>query len=430
MKKFLILLIFVCGWGLHATAQNNLKVSEDIRPVLTHLLVPSGPVPTALDPNGVYPYTSFSETSKRPVIKNYRFIMLENDHIKATICPDLGGKVYSLVHKTSGKEVLYVPGIIRPTRILPRFYFIAGGIEVSFPISHSPSQNETLKYQIDRRSNRYYVTCGERELRFGMQWSVEYSLGPNDKFLTQRVKYHNPGTKIYSWMSWSNAALPSAPDTKFNFPLGEVLLHSSVVDTIQWETKGPETEEDISEMTGYFWRSPKVNAFGAYTPSLGSGLYHIADKKIAPGMKLWSYGRGIDSSWATLSTAGSQAYIEIQGGPLGDQSVRQELKPGETRSHVEYWFPSDKEIDIYSLKLPSVPLRNIDELPLFGWARLHETEVWLQLTDAQKKGNPIPVAPGIELLLWAPSGMENLDDAFYYAIQKTRDKEKNLWLFH
>jgi hypothetical protein len=62
--------------------------------------------------------------------------------VKATICPDLGGKVYSLIHKPSGKEVLYVPDVIRYTRILPRFYFIAGGIEVSFPISHSPHKTK------------------------------------------------------------------------------------------------------------------------------------------------------------------------------------------------------------------------------------------------------------------------------------------------
>ena len=44
--------------------------------VLTHELTPAGPIPTALDPNGVYPYVSYSETSNRPVLKSYRFIVL------------------------------------------------------------------------------------------------------------------------------------------------------------------------------------------------------------------------------------------------------------------------------------------------------------------------------------------------------------------
>jgi len=49
--------------------------------------------------------------------------------------------VTSIVHKGSGKEVFYVPHVMPPTLILPRFYFVAGGIEVSFTISHSASQN-------------------------------------------------------------------------------------------------------------------------------------------------------------------------------------------------------------------------------------------------------------------------------------------------
>jgi hypothetical protein len=399
--------------------------------MLTHVLTPAGPVPTALDPNGVYPYSSYAETSNRPVGKKYRMVVLENNLITVTICPDLGGKITSLVHKPSGREVLYVPDVIRYTRILPRFYFVAGGIEVSFPISHSPSQNEKVLYKIDRTKDRTYVTCGERELRFGMQWSVEYSLGPNDNFVTERVKFYNPGTKAYPWMSWSNAALPAAADTKYDFPKGKVLSHASKVDTIDWATQGPKTEQDIREMTGYFWKTKDVNAFGAYTPSPGTGLYHIADEKIASGIKLWSYGRGEDSSWSTLSTAKHQTYLEVQGGPIGDQSIKLELRPRETRWHVEYWIPSDKELDIYSLTVPAIALRPVQDIPLFQWAREGEVSVWKQLTtDWQTKSGRQPSPPAVEDNRWAPSGMENLDAAFQWAIGRTKGEQQALWRFY
>ncbi|MGH9161834.1 MAG: DUF5107 domain-containing protein, partial [Vicinamibacteraceae bacterium] len=314
--------------------------------LLTHELVPCGPVPTALDPNGVYPYISYCETSHRPVLKKYDFIVLENDRIRVTVCPRLGGKVTSIVHKGSGKEVLYVPEVIRHTRILPRFYFVAGGIEVSFPISHSPTQNEPVLCQARVMNGRAHVTCGERELRFGMQWSVEYSVGVEDAFLTQRVVIHNPTSSVHPWTSWSNAALPSAPDTEFHFPNGTVLSHASRITTIDWKAQGPKREADIKEMTGYFWNTRDANAFGAYTPSLGTGLYHVAREQSAPGMKLWSYGLGQDSAWAMLSTARRQPYIEIQGGPIADQSIKLELQPRETRSHTEYWMPTDRPLDI------------------------------------------------------------------------------------
>lgn len=166
VKTFLAILLSITVMNAMAQ-QSSSKVicSEYDDYKLTHELTPFGPVPTAFDPNGVYPYVSYCETSNRPVLKKYHYIVLENHLIKVTICPDLGGKVTSMVIKKSGKEVLYVPDVIRQTRILPRFYFTAGGIEVSFPISHSPSQNEKVKYKIDRTPDRTYVTCGERELR-------------------------------------------------------------------------------------------------------------------------------------------------------------------------------------------------------------------------------------------------------------------------
>jgi hypothetical protein len=398
--------------------------------ILTHQLTVCGPVPTALDPNGVYPYVSYCETANRPALQKYTFIVLENRHIKVTISPDMGGKVTSLIHKGSGKEVLYVPQVIRPTRILPRFYFVAGGIEVSFPISHSPSQNEKVLYRIDRAKNRVYVTCGERELRFGMQWSVEYSLGPQDAFLTERVLFHNPGTSAYPWMSWSNAALPSAPDTEFHFPKGEVLSHASRIDTIDWQRQGPKHESDIKEMTGYFWKSRDANAFGAYTASLGTGLYHVADETISPGMKLWSYGVGDDRAWATLSTASPEPYIEIQGGPIGDQSIKLELPPKETRWHVEYWIPTDKPLNIYALTLPENDLRAVNEIPLFEWTRPEQVGVWNELQQAYTERGSLPDPPQINENRWAPSGMEDLAPAFEWAIQNCSDARTDLWRFH
>src|SRR6266849_130216 len=57
--------------------------------VLTHPLTECGPVPTALDPNGVYPYVSYCETANRPAPEKYTFVVLENRYIKFKISPDI-----------------------------------------------------------------------------------------------------------------------------------------------------------------------------------------------------------------------------------------------------------------------------------------------------------------------------------------------------
>jgi hypothetical protein len=202
------------------------------------------------------------------------------------------------------------------------------------------------------------------------------------------------------------------------------------MDTIDWQRQGPKRESDIKEMTGYFWKSRDANAFGAYTPSLGTGLYHIADEAISPGMKLWSYGVGDDRAWATLSTASAQPYIEIQGGPIGDQSTKLELRPKETRWHVEYWIPTDKPLNIYALTVPGNHLRAVSDIPLFEWARPDEIRIWNELLHAYAKKSSSPDPPQIDQNRWAPSGMENLDTAFEWAIQNTRDTKADLWRFH
>src|SRR5689334_3017225 len=121
MKKLRNLSLITSSLLLFATvniAQTKVSCTEYDEYVLTHELTPAGPVPTALDPNGVYPYISYVETSNRPVPKKYHFIVLENDQLKVTICPGLGGKVFSMINKPSAKEILYVPDVIRYTRIL------------------------------------------------------------------------------------------------------------------------------------------------------------------------------------------------------------------------------------------------------------------------------------------------------------------------
>lgn len=175
---------------------------------------PKGPIPTVSDEDGIYPYESFCETAARPVLKKFKMVTMENEYISVTVCPDLGGRVESIVDKKTCREVLFKSGGVRPVRILPRMAFISGGIEVSFPISHTPSQIEKVHYEVKKIDDRVYIWCGEKEIRCGMQWTLEFSLGEEDKFLTERSCFYNPTSKTHEWMSWSNAAVAAMEDTE------------------------------------------------------------------------------------------------------------------------------------------------------------------------------------------------------------------------
>jgi hypothetical protein len=408
-----------------------LEFEESTEFLLSHRLVPAGPIPTANDPDGFYPYESFCETSSRPVLKKYRMVSMENDQIRVKICPDLGGRVCSIFLKASAVETLVFPRVIRPVRILPRQAFTGGGIELSFPISHSPVQIDPVLWEVTRDMERIYIACGERELRFGMNWTVEYSLGEKDAFLTQRTVFFNPDSDSHPWMSWSNAGVPARPDTKFHFPNGPVLAHGRELRTIDWRRDGPRRQANVHRMTGFFWQKPDCHAFGVFTPSLSAGLYHVADPSQVPGIKLWSDGVGRDEAWVNQYSLNNEQCLEIQAGPLIDQSVKDVLEPGQLRDHVEFWIPSSTPREIREISLPDPRIRGLDKVPLFSWARSDDVCNWLSLISAQKSDEigKIPKAPDLDNNHWAVSGIAELGDALSWAASSTEGSERAKWLF-
>ncbi len=394
--------------------------------------VPAGPIPPAQDPDGCYPYPTMVETARRPEVRRVTMLVIENELVRAEICPDLGGRVFSLIHRPSGRECLYAEPVVRPIRILPRQAFTSGGIEVSFPISHTPVQIEAVKWELRQEGGRAFVYVGEREVKFGMHWTVEFSLGDGEPFLTERPFFQNPGTESHPWMSWSNASLVGRPDTEFHYPNGPVLEHRSVARELDWERDGARRQKDVSRMTGWFWKKPDAQAFGAFTPSLGRGLYHAAEVATVPGMKLWTYGLGPHEVWPAQASLTGASYIEIQAGPQADQSVKEWLLPGAGHAHVETWWPTDRPLDIRALAPPAPALPPLNRVPRFDWARPHEVGIWEAVATAWKADNAsaLPDPTGPEDIRWAPSGMERLGEALRWAAGKAAGRARDRWLFH
>ncbi|SDX45274.1 DUF5107 domain-containing protein [Paenibacillus sp. CF384] len=412
-----------------------LKRTEWREPMLVHESQPCGPVPTICDEEGIYPYVSFSETAERPVLRKLRMIAIENDWLKVTVCPGLGGKIHSILDKASGKEILFHAGSVRPVRILPRMAFISGGIEVSFPIAHTPVQIEAVHAAAEQIDDRLYIWCGEREVRYGMHWTVEYSLGEQDRLLTQRTTFVNPTSQAHAWMSWSNAALPARADSQFHFPAGHVLRHADVLEELEWSREREYRLADFDRMQGFFWKTSDCTAFGMYTPSLGSGLYHVADPAVTPGMKLWLYGTGRHEAWAHQTSQRQESYVEIQAGPLLEQADNTKLQPGARHTHVEYWLPSTVPLDIRAIKLPTPRLVDLRQVPVFDWVKRETTLPWLALLSAYEEskdlGVLLPAPPEPESCCWPPSGMEQLGEALLWAAMQEEDKvSRSLWVYY
>src|SRR5947207_11840484 len=100
----------------------------------TYLLGEEDPNPPfqMSDRHDVYPYTMLDDLTDRREPKTYRAIFLENEFLKATILPDLGGRVYSLFDKTAQREVFYRNHVVKYGLVALRGAWISRGIEFNF----------------------------------------------------------------------------------------------------------------------------------------------------------------------------------------------------------------------------------------------------------------------------------------------------------
>ena len=49
------------------------------------------------EPGRIYPYFRFDGYTSNSIQKEWKMVILENDYIKAFICPDIGGKVWGAI---------------------------------------------------------------------------------------------------------------------------------------------------------------------------------------------------------------------------------------------------------------------------------------------------------------------------------------------
>jgi hypothetical protein len=85
IKLVFIFLLFVLSGNCFA--QYRIACTKYDNYILTHTLTQAGPIPTAFDTNGVYPYISYSATSNRPVLKKYKFIILKIPYLPIPLQP-------------------------------------------------------------------------------------------------------------------------------------------------------------------------------------------------------------------------------------------------------------------------------------------------------------------------------------------------------
>jgi tetratricopeptide (TPR) repeat protein len=292
-----------------------------------------------------YPYTLRHNLTNRRVDHAWRALFLENEYLKCSVLPDIGGHLYTCTDKISGKPMFYKNPSIKKADISYRGAWAAFGIEFNFPVSHNWVTASPVDFAFGQSDDgSAYVQVGNVDRVYGMQWSVELVLRPHSTLLEQRVALNNRSDVRHRFYWWNNAGIQVWDDTKIEYPMRFTASHG-FTDVEPWpieadgndlsivknHTKGP-----VSLFT-YGSREPFM---GVWHPHTNTGVVHYADYGHLPAKKIWSWGSDPDGlDWRKALSDNDSAYVEVQAGLFRNQETYAFLEPRQTITFSEYWMP-------------------------------------------------------------------------------------------
>ncbi len=334
------------------------QAEPHVRVYAVTLTIPTYPYLDALRPTlpeeGIYPYPRLDFAALGPPASaHYKAIVLENRYLSITVLPALGGRLYRIQDRTTGRDVTYRNSVIKPTPWGVRGWWLAtGGIEWCFPLEeHGLNEWRPWKYYIRQSKGQASITVHDVEDRTGMIVWVRLTLDATHSFLALEPGLHNPTASSRSFQFWLNGMLSLNQNhvserTRFILPAASLRLHSTgdadlpgPGATIAW----PDYQgRDLSlyqnwkgAMGGFASPAAQADFAGAYDEASDQGVVRIFPRLVAPGVKLFA-PRGLDPG---LWTDDGSSYFELWGGltpTFGDFAV---LAPGQALEWRERWYP-------------------------------------------------------------------------------------------
>lgn len=350
VRQFLLTLTGLLTVICYVTAQTA-KISEEIIEFKTYLFSDPNPVPEI---NRIYPYFYFNGYTNKSVNKQWKMVVLENDYIKVFVCPEIGGKVWGAIEKSTGKEFLYFNHVVKFRDVAMRGAWTSGGLEYNFgDIGHIPTCATPVDYLIKENEDGS-VSCviGAVDLPSGTKWNVEISLHPNNAFFETKASWFNQTNVPTSFYHWMNAAAKASDDLEFIYPGNKTIGHGG--EMADWPVdEGREISWYKNNNFGSYKSYHVINSysdfFGGYWHDDDFGFGHWSTYDDKPGKKLWIWGLSEEGMiWEDLLTDNDGQYIEFQAGKLFNQTAyssmftpfkHREFQPHDADISHEIWFP-------------------------------------------------------------------------------------------
>ena len=321
------------------------------------------------------------------VDRTFRAHVLENRYLKVTLVPEFGGRILSIIYKPTGHEQLYrtevgVPYGIKGGNFYYDWLMVYGGIFPTFPdAEHGKAWLKPWDFRVVKES------AGEVTVSMSLKDDFEYSAAPR-KFrgstgieatyyvtlkadraaLDARVVLKNPQRRTIQYEYWTCTTLAPGSDPKNPKTTGgaEIIAPIQAYSTPDWSTNLSNGDNSLGpgksrfEKLRYFKNWPTMgiayaapdmqggNFWGVINHDNEEGIIRIADNRVTPGLKMWTWGF---SSFTNETDARKD--------------------PNEARPYIELWagvsdqffhsaeFPALGEVSIPETYSPTVGMSNV-----------------------------------------------------------------------
>ncbi|MBN1344459.1 MAG: DUF5107 domain-containing protein [Phycisphaerae bacterium] len=278
--------------------------------------------------SGCLPYGMQDDYGRHRRPQDFKVAVLENDVLRATFLTEYGGRLWSLYHKPTRRELVYVNPVFQPANVAIRNAWLSGGVEwnVSLRGHATHTCSPVFVARVAGEDGTPVLRLYEWDRIRGVPWQIDFHLPDGSPMLLVRVRLVNPHDSEIPMYWWSNIAAPESPDLRVLVPTDRAYNHGyrgllSQVTIPKVDDLDVTYPSNIPAAADYFYRIPDGHRpWIAYLDRSGRGLFHASTSRlVARKLFVWGQGPG-GKRWQDFLTEPGHPYVELQAGLIWTQS--------------------------------------------------------------------------------------------------------------
>lgn len=368
MSTRAFLLLAAIGLLLVPDYASTAAGSQSVSVTTTTITLPVYPIESALERryNAVYNmyYYRLNRTlldpKAGPEKRTFTLVIMENEWLKVTLLPELGGRVYQCIFKPTGHNIFYQNPVVKPSPWGPSEqggWLAVGGMEWDLPVEeHGYEWGIPWEYRISSDAEGAEVTVWDSTASDRLRAQITIRLPANAAYFSVSPRIENPTPNGVNYKFWLNAMLSPAGTNRLSSRLRFVLdadwvtVHSRGDKTLpgeqqamSWPDYAGRDMSLISQWQGWFgffqWPQAAGDFIAVYDEEADRGVVRSYPAQVAHGSKGFGFGWGDKALLPSLYTDDGSAYVEIHGGVAPTFADYAYLEAGQHLEWTERWYP-------------------------------------------------------------------------------------------